>query len=219
MFRVSIILNRQVLNGGYTMSNDDARSEKILDVLSDPIKLSIVIELIRHPDLTSSQLKKQLGLKGSRIFYFLNKLKEDQFIEEKEGKPEKRYEHLATRVFSLSPLFEEELKELQEKRQFGYHTGRGHRKVFHKLQLNFAIALLERELRSLEVLPDKEFNERQKAELTHQIVFFVEENLVSDLKEKYDAIQKKSTLETKFTETIKNSSHYALFGIFTMDRK
>ena len=201
------------------MSKDDARSEKILDILSDPIKLSIVIVLIRHPDNTSSQLKKQLGLKGSRIFYFLNKLKKDQFIEEKEGKPEKRYKHLATRVFSLSPLFEEELKELQEKRQFGYHIGRGHRKGFHKLQLNFAIALLERELRSLEAIPDKKFNERQKAELTHQIVFFVEENLVSDLKKKYDAIKENSTVETKFTETIKKSSHYALFGIFPMDRK
>ncbi|MHA2233266.1 MAG: MarR family transcriptional regulator, partial [Candidatus Hodarchaeales archaeon] len=173
----------------------------------------------RHPNLTSNHLKKRLGLKGSRIFYFLNKLKEDQFIEEKEGKAEKRYEHLATRAFNISQWFENELKELQIQRQFEYHPERGHRKAFHKLQLNLAIALLERELRNLEGIPDEKFDEHQKAELTHQIVFFADATILPSLKEKYSAIQEESPLHSQIIESIKDASHYALFGIYSMDAK
>ncbi|MHA1974754.1 MAG: winged helix-turn-helix transcriptional regulator, partial [Candidatus Hodarchaeales archaeon] len=112
---------------------------KVFKILSDPIKLGIIFELIRRPDLSTLEIKKKLNLPGSGIYYYLNQLIENKIIEE--AGVENLTSHLSRRRFKITEWFKKVISDLK------YDKKRGHRKAAHLFQLQFAIMTLERQLR------------------------------------------------------------------------
>ncbi len=55
-------------------------SIKMLDMVSDPIKIEIWDEIMRGVNLTAKELTKKLNLKKTNIYYHLNQLEESKLI-------------------------------------------------------------------------------------------------------------------------------------------
>lgn len=64
---------------GCTMSKKSI-SIKMLDMVSDPIKIEIWDEIRRGVNLTAKELAKKLNLKKTNIYYHLNQLEESRLI-------------------------------------------------------------------------------------------------------------------------------------------
>ncbi|MHA1228390.1 MAG: winged helix-turn-helix domain-containing protein [Candidatus Hodarchaeales archaeon] len=83
----------------------------IFQILSDPIKLGIIFEMVRRSNLTALEIKKKLNLSGSGIYYYLNQLIDANIIEE--TKIEKITSHLSRRRFKLTNWFIEVISDLR----------------------------------------------------------------------------------------------------------
>ncbi|MFX0063172.1 MAG: winged helix-turn-helix transcriptional regulator [Candidatus Hermodarchaeota archaeon] len=202
------------LNNSDTTSISPYDVNRILSLTSDPIKLGIILEIIRNPDITTNELKKRLNIPGSRIYYFLNQLVDNGIIEE--SGTEKLTKTLSRRKFRISNWFERGINSLR------YEEEEGHSKVVHLFQLHFAIAILNQQVRTLEKIPDSEFdNYFRKLKLPDLEFYFLDEKTLPILKSKHKEIkaQMSSMQENgkKTLDFLKKSSHVSLFGIYPME--
>ncbi|MHA2327808.1 MAG: winged helix-turn-helix domain-containing protein [Candidatus Hodarchaeales archaeon] len=190
-------------------------SVKILDLMSDPIKLAIIFELIRNPDSTSLEIKKKLNIPGSRIYYYLNQLVDNRVIEESDT--EEVTKHLSRRKFKISEWFIDVFEELDKE----FHKGE-YRKAFHLFQIHFAIMVLNQQARLLEKMPESNFAEfMETLNLPYQQFFFATKDTLpiinSNHQEIHTQLHQKSKKYDTMIELIKNSSHVALFGAYALE--
>ncbi len=190
-------------------------STKIFNLMSDPNKLAIVLELLRKPGATSAEIKRKLSMPGSRIYYYLNQLTENKIIEEFET--EKLTDHLSRRKFRVSKWFNEIFIQLDEE----FHK-QGRLKMFFLFQLQIMIAILTQQLRSLEKIPENEFDDHiSSLNIPYQQFFFIDEDSLSAVNSKHkeikDLLFKSHERHETMVDIIRNSTHLAIFGAFSMD--
>jgi hypothetical protein len=196
--------------------NSQFDAKTIFDALSDPINLAIIIELLKNPNSTPNDIKKKINLPGSRIYHFINKLIEKNFIEETET--EQLTSHLTRRKFDLSEWLLNGLKSMnREEIKKG-----GHIKSYHLFELHFAISIINGYIRKIEKIPEKKFDEyMNKLNLTHSNLFQMESDSIDFIKEKHNEvksfIRKKEENYEDFADMLKKVSHTTLFGIFPLE--
>ncbi|MFX1250864.1 MAG: winged helix-turn-helix transcriptional regulator [Promethearchaeota archaeon] len=201
-------------NNSDTASISPYDVNRIVNLTSDPIKLGIILEIIRNPDVTTNELKKRLNIPGSRIYYFLNQLVDNGIIEE--SGTEQLTKTLSRRKFRISNWFERGINSLR------YDEEEGHSKVVHLFQLHFAIAILNQQVRTLEKIPDSEFDTYfRKLDLPDLEFYFLDENTLSILKSKHKEVSTQmSSMQENGRKTIdflKKSSYISLFGIYLIE--
>ncbi|MFX0113168.1 MAG: hypothetical protein ACFFB3_01335 [Candidatus Hodarchaeota archaeon] len=185
----------------------------ILEVIEDPIRLSIVIEIIRKPGTAIIQIKKKLGLEGSKIYYYINQLLDKQVIEETET--ERVTEHLSRRKFTVSKWFKDSFMD------FRHETGR-HHKAVHLAQLHFAVAVLNQQIRTLERIPENEFDHYIDSQaLPHRQIYFLdEEGLPFAKKGIAETTTQIRSAQQKYDDELQlleKAAHVAILGVYPMD--
>lgn len=60
--------------------NEDSISQKMINLASDPLRISIWFEIQRKSGITAKEISKKLHLKGTNIYYHLNMLEESKLI-------------------------------------------------------------------------------------------------------------------------------------------
>ena len=190
-------------------------STKILKLMSDPNKLAIVLELLRNPGATSADIKKKLSMPGSRIYYYLNQLTENNIIEDFET--EQITEYLSRRKFRITEWFYQVFIQLDEE----FHK-KGSLKMYFIFQLQMNIAILTQQLRSLEKIPERDFNEYiTSLNLPDQQFFFIDKASLSTVNSKHkevkDLLFKSHEEQATMIDIIKNSTHSAIFGVYSLD--
>ena len=190
-------------------------STKIFRMKSDPNKLSIVLELLRNPGATSAEIKKKLNMPGSRIYYYLNQLTENKIIEDFET--EKITNYLSRRKFRITEWFSQIFIQLDEE----FHK-KGNLKMFFLFQLQIIIAILTQQQRSLENIPENEFDDYiTSLNIPYQQFFFIDRDSLSTVNSKHkevkDLLFKSHEKHSTMIDIIKNSSHSAIFGAYSLD--
>lgn len=202
-------------NGPNSSSIQMYDSSKVIGLMSDPIKLAIILELIRNPGATSIEIKRKLNLPGSRIYYYLNQLADNQVIIESDT--EKLSEHMSRRKFKISEWFIDIFEELDKE----FHKGE-FQKAFHLFQIHFAIMILNQQVRLLKKIPEAKFAEFMKTlNLPYQQFFFATKDTLpiinSSHQEIATQIHQKSKKYATMIDLIKNSSHIAIFGTYRLE--
>lgn len=91
------------------MNRTDLKTEKnfksVLKQFEDPIRMMILIKILRKPDTTSNELKKSLLIPGTKIYYYLNQLSSHNPPLIYESETEKVTEHLIRRKFRVTDEF------------------------------------------------------------------------------------------------------------------
>jgi len=190
-------------------------STKIFNTMSDPNKLAIILELLRKPGATSAEIKRKLNMPGSRIYYYLNQLTDNNIIEEFET--EKLTDHLSRRKFRVTQWFNDVFIQLDEE----FHKP-GSLKMFFLYQLQVIIAILTQQLRSLEKIPDNEFEDYiNTINIPYQQLFFIDKESLPTINSKHEEIKgllfKSHEKNKTMVDIIRNSTHLAIFGAFPMD--
>lgn len=190
-------------------------STKIFNMMSDPNKLAIILELLRKPGATSAEIKKKLSMPGSRIYYYLNQLTDNKIIEEFET--EKLTDHLSRRKFRITKWFNDVFIQLDEE----FHK-QGNLKISFLFQLQIMIAILTQQLRSLEKIPENEFDDYiSSLNIPYQQFFFIDKESLPTVNSKHKEIQdllfKSHEKHETMIDIIRNSTHLAIFGAFSMD--
>ncbi len=190
-------------------------STKILNIMNDPNKLAIVLELLRKPGATSAEIKRKLSMPGSRIYYYLNQLTDNKIIEEFET--EKLTDHLSRRKFRITNWFNDIFIQLDKE----FHK-QGRLKMFFLFQLQIMIAILTQQLRLLEKIPENEFDDYiSSLNIPYQQFFFINKESLSTVNSKHkeikDLLFKSHERHETMVDIIRNSTHLAIFGAFSMD--
>ena len=190
-------------------------STKIMQMMSDPNKLAIVLELLRNPGATSADIKRKLSMPGSRIYYYLNQLTENNIIEDFET--EKITDYLSRRKFRITEWFSQIFIQLDK----DFHK-KGNLKMFFIFQLQMNIAILTQQLRSLENIPENEFDEYiTSLNIPYQQSFFIDKESLSTVNSKHkevkDLLFKSHEKHSTMIDIIRNSTHSAIFGAYSLD--
>ena len=190
-------------------------SAKVIELMSDPIRLAIVLELMRNPGATSIEIKSKINLPGSRIYYYLNQLADQQIIEEADT--EKLSRHMSRRKFRISEWFIKIFEELDRE----FHEGE-YRRASHLFQIHYAIMVLNQQARLLEKISEVKFKELMKTlNLPHQQLFFVTKDTLPIINKSHQEVMtqiyQKSMGLTGMVDLIKDSSHVAIFGAYPLD--
>jgi hypothetical protein len=190
-------------------------STKVLNLMNDPNKLAIILELLRKPGATSADIKRKLSMPGSRIYYYLNQLTDNRIIEEFET--EQITDHLSRRKFRITKWFNDIFIQLDAE----FHK-QSSSKMFFLFQLQMMIAVLTQHLRSLEKIPENQFNDYiNTLNIPYQQIFFIDKESLSTVNSKHKEV-KDSLFQTHekyntMVDIIRNSTHFAIFGAFSMD--
>ncbi len=190
-------------------------STKIFNMMSDPNKLAIILELLRKPGATSAEIKRKINMPGSRIYYYLNQLTDNNIIEEFET--EKLTDHLSRRKFRITKWFNDIFIQLDEE----FHKP-GSLKISFLFQLQVMIAVLTQQLRSLEKIPENKFEEYiSTLNIPYQQFFFIDKASLSAVNSKHKEIMellfRSHEKHNTMIDIIRNSTHLAIFGAFSMD--
>ncbi|MFX1517766.1 MAG: hypothetical protein ACFFC6_15795, partial [Promethearchaeota archaeon] len=164
---------------------------------------------------TSIEIKSKINLPGSRIYYYLNQLADQQIIEEADT--EKLSRHMSRRKFRISEWFIKIFEELDRE----FHEGE-YRRASHLFQIHFAIMVLNQQARLLEKMSEVKFKELMKtSNLPYQQLFFVTKDTLPIINKSHQEVMtqiyQKSMSFTSMVDLIKDSSHVAIFGAFPLD--
>ena len=198
-------------------TTSDYDVQQFVNLMSDPIKLAIIFELLRKPDRTPHEIKKRLNITGSRIYYYLNQLVDKKVIEESDT--EKITKTMSRSKFRITNWFSDVFKAVDKE----FHNNPdANSKFFHLFQLHFARMMLEQQVRVLEQVPEKSFTDLMKSQnLPFQQIFFVNDDTSAYINEKHNEISTTLFREYKkygdMIEIIKNTNRVAIFGTYDID--
>ena len=137
------------------------RAERIL---SDPVKILLLLKIVKHPGITSKQLKEEIKLKGTKIYYYLkdfegmhSKTKKLVFKPLVRIEKEETENHLIKKKYYPNDYL---LKILATKAIFIISDDqRANIKWNYSLLINIEIALLKNHLRNIQKKALEEFDE------------------------------------------------------------
>ena len=170
--------------------------ERILDIFNDPIKILIILKIIKRPSITSKELKDEINIPGTKIYYYIDDLegyernppkdsdnrKIKTKIEVVVSSEEKTYNHLTQKKYKISSWLQQVLEKSiylnlfdneEENLKWNYLFG-----------LNISIALMTQHKREIELTDSQEFKPNSKLQETIQY-----NNLMFVNKEEFDQIK------------------------------
>ena len=150
--------------------------EQLVDIVSDPIRAYLFIEILRNQDITPNDLKKRLMIKGSKIYFHLKKMEEHNIIEGS-GTEEIEYhnQQLSRRKYRISSFLIKNLNrhfadfsEIKRSNLF---------KIMNLFQLYLGIAFLQQKVRE-SVNKSKKNSEREsESDASLAIMGFVDKEI------------------------------------------
>jgi len=121
--------------------------EQLVDLVSDPIRAYLFIEIVRNPGITPNNLKKRLMLKGSKIYFHLKKMEEYDIIEGS-GTEEVEYhnQQLSRRKYEVSKSIFKILNQLAFNDFINLNQSKIYQ-IMYLLQLYLGVAFLQQKVR------------------------------------------------------------------------
>ena len=202
---------------GGTMSKKSI-SIKMLDMVSDPIKIEIWDEIRRGVNLTAKELAKKLNLKKTNIYYHLNQLEESRLIVAENhilpGKNllQKTYkineETYSPKEFKVRRELVENLDRMRDAALFQYYLVAMH---------------LNRTILQISEMTNEEVKESIKQDKHSRAkILYVRESDVALVKETFDglvdAIIEKHRKDTSPTEIWEDITHAMILGLLPMEK-
>ncbi|MHA2090295.1 MAG: hypothetical protein ACW98K_05500 [Candidatus Kariarchaeaceae archaeon] len=196
------------MNVSKKISREDI--ENILEEISDPIKFGIIIEMLRKPDSSPLEIKKKLGIKGSRIYYYLNQLKERKLV--KETVKEEVTSHLKRSKYQITSTFVQFLKMIRHDSEYEY--------LWYRFQLIITRSILDTKIRILEKTTEEEYQQIiPSEELAGNSLIFITESEIEKVLEWRSQLTGSFKRDdgTHIDDWIGDKTHIAVLGIFAMD--
>jgi hypothetical protein len=132
-------------------------SETIVQAFDEPMKIQLLFKIAKKPHISSKELKDELFVKGTKIYYYLNQLSEknvhgNAIITATEHKDETR-EHLIMKTYCLSSWMEEIIK---TEKIFDIYEDESKNTKWHFIVVQkITIALMTQQLREFEIKSSK----------------------------------------------------------------
>ncbi len=190
---------------------------KMLDLVSDPIKIEIWDEIQRGVNLTAKELSKKLNLKKTNIYYHLNQLEESRLIvSENHILPGK---NLLQKTYKIN----EEIyspKEFKVRREL-YETQERMREAF-LFQYYIVVMHLNRKILQVSEMTNEEVKELIKQDKhSYAKVHYIRDNDVALVRETFDvlvsAITEKHREDTSPTGIWEEITHAMILGLLPME--
>jgi predicted transcriptional regulator len=187
----------------------------IVTNLKDPIRGYIFIEVLRNPEITANDLKHRMKLKGSKIYFHINKLVEKDILEYT-GVEEFEYknQNLSRKKIKLKDWILNELV-INNKTELSDELI----KIIYTLQLNLSIAVLEQQIRNLKQMTGKTFTDSlNNSDISLSVFSFVDQEIVAQISSKITELVE--TCNSKYIgkpliEVMKECSYGVISGIFS----
>ena len=184
-------------------------ADSMVKLVKDPVKITLWFEILRNPDITAKQLQQKLGMKGTAIYYHLQQLEESKLIDIHI----KRVRNFIQKQYSISDAFikdkeSDSLKIMAEK----------YPKEVRLFELYLMSSLINKQIQRLTRDPDKELPINNHDSFGE--VLLIDEELVENIREKYDEIKQLLGAKSKnksFQELSKKASHGVIFGCYVLD--
>jgi hypothetical protein len=186
--------------------------------LKDPIRGYIFIEVLRNPEITANELKHRMKLKGSKIYFHINKLVENNILEYT-GVEEVEYksQSLSRKKIKLKDwIFNELVMSNQAELPDDLI------KTVYLLQLSLSIAVLNQQIRDLEQVSGETFVESIKnGEIPLSVFSFVDREIVDQISNKITELV--NTCNQKYIgkpmiEVMKECSYGVISGLFSFNQ-
>ncbi|MCG3224524.1 MAG: helix-turn-helix transcriptional regulator [Candidatus Heimdallarchaeota archaeon] len=193
-------------------------SIKMLDMVSDPIKIEIWDEIRRGVNLTAKELAKKLNLKKTNIYYHLNQLEESRLIvSENHILPGK---NLLQKTYKIN---EETYspKEFKIRREL-YETQERMREAF-LFQYHIVVMHLNRKILQISKMTNEEVKELIKQD-KHSLakILYIRDNDVALVRETFDSlvstIFEKHREDTSPSEIWEDITHAMILGLLPMEK-
>lgn len=193
-------------------------SIKMLDMVSDPIKIEIWDEIRRGVNLTAKELAKKLNLKKTNIYYHLNQLEESRLIvSENHTLPGK---NLLQKTYKIN---EETYspKEFKIRREL-YETQERMREAF-LFQYHIVVMHLNKKILQISKMTNEEVKELIKQD-KHSLakILYIRDNDVALVKETFDSlvstIFEKHREDTSPSEIWEDITHAMILGLLPMEK-
>ncbi|OLS16709.1 MAG: hypothetical protein HeimC3_52190 [Candidatus Heimdallarchaeota archaeon LC_3] len=194
--------------------SDLKQVKKLLEILSNSTSAYIFVEILRHPEITAHELKKRLKIKGSKIYFHLNRLKDTRIIEET-GNIEQLPNQLSRNKFSITKWLESQIKE-----GILCSTTRKHLRYIYLFHLHLSNAIIQNQIKNLDSLTDGEFLQYTKTTLEmapDNLLMFVDSEAASILKENINSglnFCRSKYAKMDLIESLKKCEYGALTGIY-----
>ena len=156
---------------GIIKLNDERDMKFVLKQFADPVRMMIIIKILRKPGITSNELKKELLIPGTKIYYYLNQLSNSKPPVVYESDTERVTEHLIRRKFKIT----DDLKDILN----NYFDRKRNPIQFRVYALHMSIAIQYQQIRELGTSSDKDTKEH----LPSPILMFVDDEIAQELRE------------------------------------
>ena len=205
---------------------DENEKKRANRILADPVKILLLLKIIKNPGITSRQLKEELKLKGTKVYYY---------VREFEGV------HPKSKKLMYKPLVRVETEEtanhLLMKKYFpnGYlldvlatkaifvisNDSRENIKWNYSLLINIEIALLKNHLRDIEKKSLYEFDENSKYFdfLSYNKIALVKKSFIEDnrslIKEFFNSVnlENPNSVPQSLIQLLHDGSHAFMMNI------
>ena len=193
-------------------------SIKVLEMLTDPVRLGIFLHIYRHPGSSSLEVKKKMNIPGSGIYYHLNQLIDAKIVEPTEI--EEVSTHLSRRKFQVAQWVVNTLEGFHT--QYHQNEEKKNQKAFLLFQIYFMMTVLYQQARILENIPDSRVDQYVKSiGLPEELFFCVDQEdvpiVLSKNQEIFKEVEKKRKTPHSVLDIIRDSSHVTFFGAYPFD--
>jgi predicted transcriptional regulator len=189
----------------------------IVTSLKDPIRGFIFIEVLRNPEITANDLKHRMNLKGSKIYFHINKLIENDILEfTGTEKFEYKNQNLSRKKIKVKNWI---LKELIINNNLRLSDEL--LKIVYGLQLHLSIAVLDQQIRKIDKMSGKQFAESfQKGEIPLSVFSFVDQEIVTQISSKITELVEICNIKydgKSLIEVMKACNFGVITGIFPLN--
>ncbi len=182
--------------------------KSIVKQFEDPIRMMILIKILRKPDITSNELKKTLLIPGTKIYYYLNQLSSSNPPLIYESDREQVTEHLTKRKFRTTEQMEDMLRT-------HFHPSKNP-EGFQLYHLYTSIALQYQRLREVKAEVQTNGLDRDPTSL----LMFVDDEIAEELREGILGIFNKCSnkyRDFEMLDAIRQLNFTAFAGIYPMN--
>ncbi|MCH8906095.1 MAG: hypothetical protein IH840_03315 [Candidatus Heimdallarchaeota archaeon] len=116
---------------------------------ADPVRMYILLEILRLPNITTNELNKKLYISGTKLFYHLNHLSKNDPPLIIESGTEKVTNHISRRKFTIHP-------EMGRIGQDFYKNLKQFKKTSNLISLYISNAILHQQIREVEKFATEE---------------------------------------------------------------
>ncbi|MFW9854462.1 MAG: hypothetical protein ACFFFG_05350 [Candidatus Thorarchaeota archaeon] len=186
--------------------------------LKDPIRGYIFIEVLRNPEITANELKRRMKIKGSKIYFHINKLIENEILEYT-GVEEVEYksQSLSRKRMRLKDWITNELVMSNQTELSDEMI-----KTVYILQLSLSIAVLKQQIRDLDQIDGNAFAESLKSGKIPLSVFsFVDREVVDQISSQITELVKmcnEKYIGRPMIEVMQECSYGVISGLFSFNK-